>query len=77
MPRWAGARILHGLGFPEQIWKQMLRAGHRWDVGAGVGLGLAAGRGRGWAGVEEEHLEVMKVFLHSRACQLPTCYLLH
>lgn len=45
--------------------------------GAGVELGLAAGGGRGWAGMGQEHLEVREVFLHSRACRLPTCYLLH
>lgn len=41
-----------------------------------MGLGSAAGGDTG-AGMEEEHLEVMEVFLHSRACRLPTCYLLH
>lgn len=75
--RWGGARSLCGLGHTEQIWRQMLRPGHRWDVGAGAGLGLAGGRRRARAGMEEEHLEVMEVFLHSRACRLPTCYLLH
>ena len=49
------------------------------QVGCGTGVerGLAVGRGRGCTRMEEEHLEVRQVFLHSRACRLPTCYLLH
>lgn len=64
--RWGGASALGGFSAPEQTQKQMRRTRHRWDAGAGLGLGC-----------REEHLEVMQVRLHSRACRLPICYLSH
>lgn len=50
-PRGGGASTLRVLGSPEQIWKQMLRTGPRWDVGpgwSGAWLSAGAGDGPGW-----------------------------